>query len=191
MPTQAAIGQEIITVASHFLGLYETRANAQWDNPNTLGVDPEGLELQALLSQVGWQPGWAYCAAFCEAVWRTAYLNLKAPAPLLERIARTLTPSVIRSYANAGGDVGNTPAPGAIFFMELGHTGKGHAGIVVRASGAGALARMATIEGNTSPEPDDPNADREGDGICRRLRAVNFKPKSGLWLRGFLPPYIF
>jgi hypothetical protein len=188
MATSDAAGAEILRVAGRFLGLYESAQNAAWDNPATAGEDPEAKELAHLMEECGWQKGWAYCAAFCEAVWRRAYSNLGAPGILIDDIARRLTPSVMQSLENWGHEVTMTPVPGAIFFMQMGTTWKGHCGIVVRVDGE----RMSTIEGNTSPDPVTAAMDREGDGIFRRTRSLSFTPRpSSLWMRGFLPPLAF
>ncbi|MCU0588671.1 MAG: hypothetical protein MUF52_11020 [Syntrophobacteraceae bacterium] len=183
--TSEAIGGEIISVATRFLNLYEVKSNELWDNPDTAGVDPEGHELNRMMKECGWQPGWPYCAAFCEAVWRAAYRNLGAPASLIKEIAEKLTPSVMQSFNNWGSSrISRQPLPGSIFFMQKGKSGKGHAGLVVKPG----TTHFASIEGNTSPDPKDAEADREGDGIFRRTRSLDFSPKTGLWLRGFLNP---
>ncbi|MBI1733209.1 MAG: CHAP domain-containing protein [Gammaproteobacteria bacterium] len=188
MATSETAGSEILRVAGRFLGLYEIAQNSAWDNPATAGSDPEAQELLRLMEQCGWQKGWAYCAAFCEAVWRSAYANLFAPAPLAGEIAAKLTPSVMQSFHNWGARVTQVPVPGAIYFMQMGQSGNGHCGIVVRSDGG----RISTIEGNTSPDPANAALDREGDGIFRRTRTLSFAPRDqGLWLRGFLPPIPF
>jgi hypothetical protein len=185
MKSREEVGAKILEVASRFLNLYETKANAAWDNPDTAGPDRAALELPKLLKSVGWQPGWPYCAAFCEAVWRTAYTELGAPPELLQKIAARLNPSVMESYRAWLKDTTIVPAPGAIFFMQNGATPFGHAGLVAR---PGARA-FATIEGNTAPAATDAAHDREGDGIFRRTRLLNFtKKREGLWLRAFLHP---
>lgn len=40
MPYIQTIGNEIISVATNFLNLYETWSNAIWDDPATAGSDP-------------------------------------------------------------------------------------------------------------------------------------------------------
>ena len=179
-------GEKIVEVATRFVGLHETAANVAWDNPATPEADASAVELKKLLLSVGWQDGWSYCSAFCEAVWKQAYTELKTQPIILQRIATMLTPSVMDSLRNWTGHIATVGQPGAIFFMQKGSSWQGHAGIVCKVSGD----KMATIEGNTSPDPKDADADREGDGIFRRTR--NAIPPSierpGLWLRGFLNP---
>ena len=188
MKTREEVGAKILEVASGFLGLYETKANAAWDDPDTLGADPAALLLPKLLKSVGWQPGWPYCAAFCEAVWRTAYAELGAPAALQQRIATRLNPSVMESYRAWVTETTLTPIPGAIFFMQSGRGPFGHAGLVAKPG----TRAFGTIEGNTAPAATTAANDREGDGIFRRTRLLDFKKReTGLWLRGFLNPIAF
>lgn len=182
--TREQIGAEIIATAQRFVGLQETRANAEWDNPSTAGRDAAAEELRRVLKVAGWQMGWPYCAAFVEATWRLAYAALLAPDELQTRIALRLTPSVMQSFQNWRAEINLTPLPGAIFFMQMGKTGKGHAGLVVRSAGE----TFSTIEGNTSPQAGTADADREGDGIFRKVRRLDFSERTGLWLRGFLNP---
>ena len=150
-------GPKIVEVATRFLGLFETKSNAVWDDPTTPGVDANAGDLRRLLESVGWQAGWPYCAAFCEAVWKQAYTELGASARLLQRIASRLTPSVMDSFKNWDGSVSTVPRAGAIFFMQKGSSWQGHAGIVVRVG----QDVLSTIEGNTSPDPKDAASDRE------------------------------
>jgi hypothetical protein len=59
-----------------------------WDDPATPEPDAAAAELRQLMAACGWQPGWPYCAAFVEAVWRTAYTELGAPATLLAELSQ-------------------------------------------------------------------------------------------------------
>lgn len=182
--TQAEIGSQIIAVASRFVGLHETKANAEWDNPATVGKDQAAQDLRTELKASGWMLGWPYCAAFVEACWRLAYVDLAAPEALQSRIGARLTPSVMQSFNNWKGETSLVAQPGAIFFMQMGQGATGHAGIVVQSS----KDQFSTIEGNTSPQAGSPDADREGDGVFKKIRRLDFTPKAGLWLRGFLNP---
>ena len=181
-----SMGTHIIKTAEQFLGLHETAQNAAWDNPETAGLDEAATELKKLMVKTGWQEGWAYCAAFVEAVWCDSYVEQKAPRWLITELAQKFTPSVVRTFRNFEDQITDNPEPGAVFFMQLGNTWRGHCGIVTRVVGP----KILTIEGNTSPEPDDADADREGDGIFRRVRTMDFTEKQGLWLRGFLNPVL-
>jgi LysM repeat protein len=180
------VAAEIVTQAKRFVNLHEIESNARWDDPATAERDAEGSALRRALEEVEWQEGWPYCAAFCEAVWRLGYGEIGATPTVMRQIARRLNPSVMSSFRNwkEVGGITRTPTPGSIFFMQKGRTDRGHAGIVVRVFDD----RISTIEGNTSPDPKNAAADREGDGVFKRSRALRFEHHKGLWLRGFLNP---
>lgn len=183
--TAAQAGEEIIRVASHFLNLKETANNAAWDDPDTAGQDAAGLELRRLLETTGWQAGWPYCMAFCKAVYLQSYKNLGAPPELLRLVSQRFTASVMITFKNCGAFAQKkVPLAGAIFFMQKGESGNGHAGLVVTPG----QSNFSTIEGNTSPSPSSAQADREGDGVYKKVRSLDFAKKTGLWLRGFLNP---
>lgn len=183
--TAAQAGEEIIRVASHFLNLKETANNSAWDNPDTAGQDQAGFDLRRLLETTGWQAGWPYCMAFCKAIYLQAYKNLGAPPEVLRLVSQRFTASVMITYKNCGAFAQKkVPTSGAIFFMQKGDTGNGHAGLVVTPG----QVNFATIEGNTSPSPTSAQADREGDGVYKKVRTLDFTKKTGLWLRGFLHP---
>lgn len=183
--TAAQAGAEIIAQATRFVNLKETANNAAWDDPDTSGQDAAALELRYLLEATGWQAGWPYCAAFCEAVYMRAYKTLGASPKVLAVLSQRFTPSVMLTYKQLGSYAQHTvPLPGAVFFMQKGQSGNGHAGVVVLPG----QTNFSTIEGNTSPSPASAQADREGDGVYKKVRSLDFTKKSGLWLRGFFNP---
>jgi peptidoglycan hydrolase-like protein with peptidoglycan-binding domain len=172
----------ILETANHFLNLTETSQNTRWDDLAGGGPhhDPRGEELRQKLLETGWQLGWAYCIAFAEVCWRAAYRN----RPELALISRSITPSVMETFNNFQRQdrITKTPEPGAIMFMQHGDSSLGHAGIVT----ARPTAAFPTIEGNTSSTV----ASREGDGVYRKSHALSFTKTSGLWLRGFVNPFL-
>lgn len=175
------IRNAIVATAQHFLNLTETAPNARWDDIATSGPDTRAAELRQALLDTGWQLGWAYCAAFSEVCWRAAYRN----RPELPLISRSITPSVMATFENFErlGRITKQPAPGALMLMQHGQSWQGHAGIVLGAQDG----RLVTIEGNTSPAV----ASREGDGVYRKEKALDFTPSSSrLWLRGFVNPFL-
>ncbi len=184
IPVVSGIGEKIVSEARKYINLTEIRNNSAWDNTATLGKDVVADELVQKLTEAGWQKGWAYCIAWCEVVLRGAY---KDSPEKLSKIASLLNPSVMSSYNNckAAGLIKQTPVPGAVFFMQKGSTGLGHAGVVERIISS---ARFGTIEANTSPNPTSTSADRDGDGIYDKSRSLNFTHSSGLHLVGFLHP---
>lgn len=178
--TVETLGKEIIEVASRYVGLYETVSNSMWSDKQ------KSDELNKMMKEAGWQKGWPYCAALVEGIWHTAYKNLGASDSLLKAVCGKLNPSTVQSRRNFQPLITKTPTPGAIFFMQKGTSGLGHAGIVVSVEGS----TFKTIEGNTSPQVTSGASDREGDGIFAKTRAMNFKPHSKLYLVGFLNPIV-
>jgi hypothetical protein len=139
--------------------------------------------LRSALVETGWQLGWAYCIAFVEVCWRAAYRE-RAELPL---VSRTITPSVMATLENFDRlhRITKTPALGGIMLMQHGNTWQGHAGIVTQLRSADGL--FGTIEGNTSSAVDS----REGDGVYRKRHPLDFTERtSGLWLRGFVNPFL-
>lgn len=177
-----ALGHEIIRQASRFIGLREVRPNADWDNPKTPQRDAAlADELRLLMRPAPWEPGWAYCAAFCEGVVTEA---LRALGVSPAAFARVMTPHCVTSAANfkARGLLTSEPEAGAIWLARHGSTSNGHAGIFTARRGTS----MATIEANTSLDPDTPEKDREGDWITTRLSYL--KGRGSLATLGFINP---
>ena len=163
------------------MNLTETVPNARWDDVATQGTDPRGAELRAALVATGWQPGWPYCAALVEACWRAGYRG----RPELPVICQSITPSAMGTFENFErlGRITKRPEPGAIMLMQHGNSWQGHAGIVRALEGN----TLVTYEGNTSPGA---GLSREGDGVYLKRKPLDFTKKSGLWLRGFVNPFV-
>jgi len=179
------VAAKVVLQAAKWVGLTEVRNNAEWDDLSTSHKDTLAAEFKGELLRVGWQSGWPYCAAFCEAVWRRAYQGRAEVGD----VSTMLTPGCLVSYANATklGWTSTTPYVGSIGIMRLGESSKGHAFIVTGLKGL----RMATIEANTSPEAGSPMEDREGDGVYAKHRTLVFKPTPGLHLIGFINPCVY
>jgi hypothetical protein len=175
----------IIKIASKYLGLYETKENAEWNATADAVASP--AQLESIMQAVGWKEGWPYCMAFCEAVWAEAYKAAGAPDSVKAYVKEKLTPSVMQSFNAVESRVVKDPTPGSIFFMQKGFTGNGHAGIVVGYNPE--TKKIATIEANTSPNAATAEQDRNGDGIYKKIRTLDLKEHSyNLHLVGFLEP---
>lgn len=182
------ISARIIAAATKYLNLTEVAPNAKWDNLNTRGEDPTAKELLTAMLATGWQTGWPYCAAFAEACWREGY----AGRPELPLIAKNITPSAMGTWENFSVLKRTTqkPFPGALMIWQNGTSWQGHVGIVVEAAPRREM-HVITIEGNTAPNPSSVQSDREGDGVYRKTRLIDFTQKSkGLNLKGFINPFI-
>jgi hypothetical protein len=177
------LGAKIIDVADDFEGIVEVKSNTTWRDAT------RGEKFKGMVKRVGHQDGWPYCMSFCEGVWRISYEELGRDFSVLSKL---LNPSVMSSYNNlktAGLNLRpSLPMEGAIFFMQNGGSGTGHAGIVTAFDGK----LLSTIEANTSPNAKDAAADRDGaagaGGVWRKRRAYDFSKRNGLWLKGILNP---
>jgi hypothetical protein len=184
------INLKILEVASRFEGLVELKSNAKWGSKKLKAADPAAAQMERMLKRSGHQDGWPYCMSFCEMVWHVAYEEIGACQETIRMVCRLLNPSVMQSWANVkeAGLNDRVPKLGAIFFMQKGTSGYGHAGIVEDH----AETLLHTIEANTSPQPGTTDEDRDGGvgtgGVWRRRRAYRFGKGSGLHLVGFLNP---
>ena len=165
--TPEQLGAQIIREASRFVGLVETKPNAEWNDPRTPGPDTDLVnELKSLMRPSPWKPGWAYCAAYAEGVILLAMRKLGLPT---QRAAQLLQPGVVntwRAFREAELTTLNNPEPGALWLAQYTlNAGMGHAGIVTATNGH----MQSTIEANTSLDSRDPRKDREGDWISTKL----------------------
>lgn len=180
-------GNLIIREASRFIGLREVKPNADWDNPSTPGPDSALVqELRELMRPTPWEPGWAYCAAFCEAVVRRVLQRVAATRDESQRFLSVMGPGVRASFTAFKERKLTTavPVPGAIWFARHGSSEQGHAGIVTSVSIAS--QQMSTIEANTSLDSKDSRQDREGDWITTKTFMA--KGRGDLITLGFVSP---
>ena len=180
-----ALTNAILRQAGRFTSLREVQPNTDWDNPATPGTDRALVdELRALMRPSPWEPGWAYCAAFCEGIVLAALRSLSATPAQIKRWQETMTPHCVTSATNFRklGLLSDSAEPAAIWLARHGSTSNGHAGIVTAVRGVS----MATIEGNTSLDPSTPAKEREGDWITQRLRFL--KGTGTLATLGFVTP---
>jgi hypothetical protein len=185
-PTAAALAAETVRQAGLFLNLRERRPNAEWDNPATPAADRAlNARLVECMESAGWQAPWPYCIAFAEGMLILALLELKCRPAQYATLRKLITPHVMTTVRNLSElhALSDRPEPGAIWLARHGSTDNGHAGIVIRSQGNGL---MTTIEGNTTSQFKDAEADRQGDGIFRRERCVG--SNGGLKTMGFLTP---
>ncbi len=169
----------ILAKGREFMGLRETASNRKWDDARKTAA------LLEWMGAVGWQPGWAYCIAGCEALWRYGYVSVGLEEFYRRQVAHLINPSVMQSYhaCDRAGRIARRPEPGDIFFMQMADTGRGHAGIVEAVDGGWLL----TMEANTSA-PRSSGDEREGDGFFPKRRLIKFDRTAGLHLVGFCHP---
>ena len=185
---QDTIGRLIIGQALQFIDMYEVKNDSAWQSVG--GADSQALstEIHDTMVKCGWVDGEPYCISLAKACWLLAYQTAGAPQIVIDSFMRKICPSVMTSFYNLKPHITRQPVPGSILFFQLGGTDHGHAGIVVSESNG----VIATIEGNTSVgQAASVAADRNGDGIYRKIRHLDFGVKPGLHLIGFLNPIVW
>jgi hypothetical protein len=184
--TELALAQMVLKVALELVGLKEIRHNSKWDDPTTHQWDQEKSDrVIALMRPAPWEPGWAYCIALVEGIYRDALTRCGATDEEVKKFSRVIGAHVMTSYRNfeAKGLVSPLPTMGAIWLAQHGKTDTGHAGIVVSQNKG---STMNTFEGNTSKQfdPANPKAEREGDWITLKTRKNGIN--GDLKTRGFV-----
>jgi hypothetical protein len=137
-------------------------------------------EFQALMEQVGWEPGDEWCVYFAKLCW----YNM-APEFLKAKILKKISGSSVQTWENLQDDpsfiIVSIPKPGDMAIWRNYSNGtptwNGHAGIV-KTLGFG---NFTTVEGNTT------NGEN-GDGyvVAEKTRPLDFVKNDGLRLMGFI-----
>jgi hypothetical protein len=160
---------QIVEIAKQYIGKKEKPGNTGF-------VDKQ---MEADMRAVGWQPGWAWCAGFCEAIAWKAY-----PTRINE-LKGHFVPSAVNTYRNllkAGYKTSLTPEVGAFVFWQRMKDGigqwQGHCGIVSEVIDS---KTFKSIEGNTNG-----SGSREGDGVYEKNRVVRSDVEDGLKVIGFI-----
>lgn len=159
----------ISQIASKYINEKEKPGNTGFINP----------EFEKKLKAVGWQAGWAWCAAFLEAVIWEAYPNR------INEVKGLFVPSAVNTFKNlknAGYHFSMTPSVDSLVFWQHIKNGvaewTGHTGIVSEVIDP---VTFKSIEGNTNN-----TGSREGDGVYRKTRKVNPNVTDGLKVIGFI-----
>ena len=164
------LGRRILSIAMQFNNLREIVSNKDWDNPATPGKDRELVgKLYAMLRATGWQDGWAYCAAFVDAVVCEALRQEGATSDQVRLFTKPMQLGVmnsVRAFKEAGlSQSFPGKEPGTIWLARHGSTDQGHCGFVI----AFESQSLSTIEANTSKDAKSADAQREGDWITTRV----------------------
>lgn len=167
------LARRVISIAMQFNGLREIKPNREFDDPRTAGLDAElNRKLLAMYGGVGWEPGWAHCAAFVDGCYCAALQQEGADQFQIKQFTKLMQLGVMNSVDafRARGMLSRISAgPGSIWFARHGMTRNGHTGIVITAE----QRMLNTIEANTSKDSTDKSKDREGDWITTRLFSIN------------------
>lgn len=142
-------------------------------------------KFQELMEIVGWKPTYAWCALFCELIYKEAYS--RADSSMIVTLDGLFSAGAVQTFVNfknEGWVIEDTPIPGAIAVWQTYRNGQylwtGHQGIVISTDMASRTFR--TVDGNTSP-----NDGREGE-MVRIVSSHLLKPRGSLRLRGFIYP---
>lgn len=181
-----SLSEMIINTGHRYVGLREIKPNAHWDNPSTKGIDVDlSNELRSMMRPAPWQDGWAYCAAFTEAVVVASLRRLGVEEERIAKFAKVHTPHVT-SNVRAFGSLkllSDKPTQGSLWLAQNGTGDTGHEGIFEKEE----RGMMINVEANTSNSDRSlPAQEREGDWITVKLR--NFKRNGPLTTRGFITP---
>lgn len=158
---------QIVEIARQYIGKKEKPGNTGF-------VDPE---FEKEMRAIGWVPGHAWCAYFCDMVFFKATKNAK--------LKELIVPSAVNSYRNlvrASYQSSKVPKVGALVFWQRMKDGnpqwQGHAGIV---SEVISPTKFKSIEGNTNSL-----GSREGDSVQEKIRTVSDDVENGLKVLGFI-----
>lgn len=160
---------KIIEIAKSYIGKKEKKNNSGFEDP----------QMEKDMKEVGWQPGWAWCAGFIEMIAWKAFPEKK------DKIKGLFVPSAVSTYRNlvgAGHQRSMIPEVGDFVFFQKMEDGNplwtGHCGIVSEVINA---TTFKSIEGNTNA-----GGSREGDSVQEKKRHVDPMVKDGLKVIGFI-----
>ncbi len=175
----------VIDYADDFVGMVETKSNAQWDDPKIAGWQKEKNDLLVkYLKQTKW---WDLGAAYCASQAAVCVLMALEKMGLFTNKWKSFWTAHVMTNVRAlkeKGILSSYPVPGAIWLARHGSTDSGHAGVVITCNNS----TMTTVEGNTSASNTaDPELQRQGDGIYKR-NGVPISGRGTLKTQGFLHP---
>ena len=160
-----------VKYAQTFLDEKEKSGNLGFQDP----------KFEALMKNVGWQKGQAWCNYFTKVIWVNQF---KKDKDLIAKLMNGSTQGTYKNFVNDTSgkfEVSKTAKPGDIVIWQKFVSGKassfGHAGIVLKPG----KDEFETIEGNTNKA-----GGREGDTVAKKTRKYNFNKTSGLRLKGFI-----
>lgn len=178
--------EKLIALATNFVGLTETKSNAEWDDPLTKASEKEKSNLlsKTMKRVSGWAPGASYCVAADGACVALTLEQLGQPEAA-KKFLKAWTAGVMNNVEEMKRRecLSKRPLRGSIWLAQHGKTWKGHAGIVTDFNDRS----MSLVEFNTSAgSTADPELQRNGDGIFSRVR--NLQTNGDLITRGWVSP---
>jgi len=168
------IQQRIIDIAKSFIGMQEIQGNMGFKN----------TYFEYLMEETGWQKNQAWCAYFCELVWKITYQEISPDT--ISILDKLFAAGAVKTFNNFKESelfmVDKHPEPGAIVIWQNWKNNlpnwTGHAGIVTSIINDN---QFDTIEGNTNSK-----GGQEGIEVTKKVRRLNFDARNGLVLKGFI-----
>lgn len=149
----------------------------QTEKPGNMGFNDK--EFDKKMGQVGFVKGHAWCAYFCELVFKEAYPEKSSE---LDKLFSGSTIKTFQNFRDAAYLIGNIPQPNTLVIWQTMKEGKpqatGHAGIVTKVLDK---ERFESVEGNTNS-----TGGREGFEVALKQRKVSASVANGLKVLGFI-----
>lgn len=169
------ISEIIATIAESYEGITEVKGNMGFKDK----------EFEALMEDVGWQKGEAWCAYFTELVWKKAYSDSPDVLNKLDKLFKAGAVATYNSFkASKEFTVDKHPKRGDLVIWQTWKNNTphwtGHAGIVIAVTNDN---EFISVEGNTNS-----SGGRDGIEVALKHRKLTFDAKNGLVLRGFIHP---
>ncbi len=165
--------KRIVEGASHWLGQEEILGNEGFKD----------ADFEQRMIDVGWKRKQAWCAYFCEVVWKLAFIQVEEVVQELDKLFSASAVQTWRNFQKSPFVVNQIPKPGALAIWQKYKQGtphwSGHMAITVTEN----MQRLITIDGNTNDA-----GGREGYIVAKRSRFLNFDNDQGLRLLGFVHP---
>lgn len=172
------INREIKNLTKKHIGQEEIRGNKGFKDK----------EFEKRMKVVGWESGQAWCAYFCELMWRQAY------RPFIKvydkKLAKLFSASAVQTFDRFDESdrwvTNREPVIGAVVIWQHFDDGmpdwRGHAGIAI--SYLNDKGTFYSIEGNTNK-----SGGREGYVVVKKRHNISeLEKENGLVLKGFIYP---
>jgi len=169
------IPEKIILTANSFIGKEEVRGN--------LGFIDEQFE--EMMKAVGWKKKQAWCAYFCELVWKLAFVNQSDTVRILNKLFSGSAVKTWYNFLDSPWITNYTPSKGSLAVWQTYKNKEPHwSGHIAIVTDFKDNKQMFTaVEGNTNND-----GGREGYMVAEKRRIKNFHTESGLRLLGFIHP---
>lgn len=177
------IQQTVLEIAPKFLGMTEKPNNSGFYEHDRI-LKLTGMQPEELMISMGWQKGWSWCAMMPEIIWKLVYS--KFDSTIIKELDKLFSASVAQTMMNFklsdNWVINDIPDYGSIaiwryFDKNFEMKQEGHTGIVYDFI----HDYIQTYDGNTNAA-----GGREGIEFAAKKRVLDFTPRPGLVLQGFI-----